>query len=82
MTRESSRPSYFQIIMEQVLCGLEYCKDNFIDDILVFSPDLESHRQYLKQVFRLLREYKLTLRVRKCVIGKQYVTYLGHTFSD
>ena len=75
-------PSYFQRIMDQVLCGLEYLKRQFIDYILVFSPVLELHRQDLKQVFRRLREYKLTLRGIKCVIGKQSVTYLGHTFSD
>ena len=38
-------PSNFRKIMDQVLCGLEYCKDISIDDIPIFSPDLESHRQ-------------------------------------
>ena len=74
-------PSFFQRIMDQVLGGLEYCKENFIDDILVFSKDMESHRRALCEVFQRLRKYNLTLRGRKCEVGKHSINYLGHTFS-
>ena len=40
-------PSAFQRTMDQVLQGLEYCSDNFIDDILIFSKDIQSHRAAL-----------------------------------
>ena len=64
-----------------MLRGFEDCKDNFIDDNLVFSRDLESHRTALRNIFQRLCEVNFTLRGRKCEIGKQYITYLGHTFS-
>ena len=78
----TSGPSFFQRVMDQILKGLGYCKDNFIDDILVFSPDIESHRTALRDVFLRLRKSNLTLRGKKCEIGKPSVTYLDHTFSS
>ena len=78
----TSGPSFFQRVMDQILKGLGNCKDNFIDDILVFSPDMESHRTALRDEFLRLRKSNLTLRGKKCEIGKSSVTYLGHTFSS
>ena len=71
-------PSFFQRIIDQVLSGLDDCKENFIDDILIFPPDMESHRKHLCEVFQRLRKRNLTLRGLKCEIGKQSI---GHTFS-
>ena len=74
-------PSAFQRIMDEVLRGIEKNNDNFIDDILVFSPDIGTHKAALRAVFDRLRKYNLTLRGRKCDVGKDKVIYLGHTFS-
>ena len=73
-------PSSFQRTMDEVLRDLEKHKDNFIDDILVFSPDKASHLNALREIFDRLRKYNLTLRGKKCEIGRSKVT-LGHTFS-
>ena len=75
-------PSSFQRIMDEVLRRLEKHKDNFIDDILVFSSDNVSHLNALRKVFDRLRKYHLTLRGRNCEIGRSKVTYLSHTFSN
>ena len=74
-------PSAFQRTMNKVLRGLEKFKDNFIDDILVYSPDKESHKRALRMIFDRLRQSNLRLRGKKCEIGRSKVTYLGHTFS-
>ena len=74
-------PSAFQRTMDKVLLGLEKFKDNFIDDILVYSPNKESHKTTLRMVFDRLRQFNLKLRGKKCEIGRGKVTYLGHTFS-
>ena len=76
----TGRPSAFQRGMDKVLRGLEKFKDNFIDDILVYSPDKESHKTALRMVFDRLRQFNLKLRGEKCEIGRGKVTYLGHTF--
>ena len=73
-------PSICQRIMDQVLRGMD-CIDNFIDDILIFSPDEHSHRIALQEVFKRLRKHNFTLRGKKCEVGKRSITYLGHTFS-
>ena len=73
-------PSSFQRLMETVLRGMDTAKV-FIDDILVFSPDIESHVNHLKEVFQRLRESKLTLRGSKCCLAKSSVRYLGYVFS-
>ena len=75
-------PSACQRIMDQVMHGLEQNTDNFIDDILLFSPDAFSHRKILREVFQRLRMKNLTLRGKKCEIGKKRINYLGHTFSN
>ena len=51
-------PSAFQRIMDEVLRGIEKNIDSFIDDILVFSPDLGTHKAALRAVFDKLRKYK------------------------
>lgn len=53
----------------------------FIDDILVYSPDWSTHMEHLKLVFAALREHKFYLKQKKCVFGKQELTYLGHIIS-
>ena len=70
-------PSAFQRTMDQVLRGLEYCTNNFIDYILIFSEDISSHRASLHEVFRRLSFSNMTLRGKKCLM----VNYLGHMFS-
>ena len=53
-----------------------------MDDILIYSPDVETHKDHLHQVFLRLQRVGLTLHRRKCCISvpKLYY-YLGHIFS-
>ena len=48
--------------MDHVLVGFGGFSDNFIDDILVFSKDVASHRAALKAIFTRLNSHRLTLR--------------------
>ena len=73
-------PSACQRIMDQVMHGLEQNTHNFIDDILLFSPDAFSHRKILRELFQILKMKNLTRRGKKCDIGKKRINYLGHTF--
>ena len=60
--------------------GLPFAS-KYLDDILVYSPTVESHKDHLHQVLLCLWEAGLTLRGRKCCIGVPKVCYLGHIFS-
>jgi len=48
---------------------------------LVYSPNVECHKDHLRQVFCRLQEAGLMLRGKKCSIGVPKVSYLGHIFS-
>ncbi len=47
-------PSSFQRLMDSVLRGLFFVT-NYVDDILVHSPDDETHSSHLQEVFNRLR---------------------------
>ena len=46
-------PAYFQRLMNEVLSGLTFAF-GYLDDILVFSPDMESHLEHLRILFERL----------------------------
>ena len=73
-------PASFQRLMDKILRGLPFAS-TYIDDILVFSSDPITHKEHLNQVFACLQEAGLTLRGKKCHIGLNQVSYLGHVFS-
>ena len=72
-------PATFQRLMQKILTG--FC-NVYIDDILIFSRDLEEHQQHLRKVFRRLEEYGLKLHPQKCQLALPEVEYLGHVVSS
>ena len=53
----------------------------WIDDILVFSPDFETHMKVLEEVFATLRKYGLVASKRKLKCCMRSVRYLGFIFG-
>ena len=45
--------AYFQRLVNEVLSGLTFAF-GYLDDILVFSPDMESHLEHLRLLFERL----------------------------
>ena len=66
--------------MNEVLRGLPFAF-GYLDDILVFSPDMETHLKHVRQPFDRLREADLKLKESKCNFFKAHVQYLGHLIS-
>ena len=54
----------------------------YIDDILVYSKNMEEHAQHLEQVLQRLRDHKLYAKESKCEFAKDHVEFLGHVISD
>ena len=52
-----------------------------LDDILVYSPDMETHLEHLRSLFVKLREADLKLKEVKCNFLKKHTQYLGHIIS-
>ena len=76
-------PSVFQRLMDLVLCGLTYetCLV-YLDDIIVFSRDFDSHLERLQEIFSRLRAANLKLHVKKCSLFQRRVDFLGHVLME
>ena len=54
----------------------------FFDDILIYSKDINQHASHLGQVFQLLRQHTLFVKLSKCNFAEDSVEYLGHIISS
>lgn len=54
----------------------------FVDDILVYSPDMESHVKHLTSTLNLLRDNTLFAKRTKCSFVQSKVEYLGHIIIE
>lgn len=78
----TNAPATFQCIMNEVSAPfLRKFVMVFLDDILVYSPTLESHLAHLKLVLEKLREHKLYMKLSKCSSAQTRLEYLGHFIS-
>ena len=76
-------PISFQKLMSDVFRGMTYKSVIiYMDDVVCFSRDVDSHIQDLDKVFSRLRSANLKAKPAKCVFGTNQVTYLGHILSS
>jgi hypothetical protein len=78
----TNAPSMFMCLMNSVLNNY---LDKFIlmcvDDILVYSKNLEEHGEHLRMVLYVLREHQLYAKFNKCDFFKKEIQYLDHVIS-
>ena len=77
----SQAPAYFQRLINKVIKGLPFAF-GYLDDVLIHSPDIETHLQQMRIFFQRLREADLKLKDSKCNYFKTHVQYLGHLVSE
>lgn len=53
----------------------------YLDDLLVFSKNLEEHLEHLDFVFTTISKHGLKLKPSKCHLFREEVPYLGHVIS-
>ena len=68
--------AYFQRLVDEVLRGLPFAF-GYLDDILIFSPNIETRLEHIEILFQRLREANLKLKESKCNFLKKHVQYLG-----
>ena len=78
----ASAPATFQRWMEDSLQGLETNVLIYLDDVLIFSPSQEQHRQDVLVVLQRLQEKKMRVKWEKCEFEKEQVLFLGHQIKD
>lgn len=79
----TNAPATFQSYIHQALRGLldDFCIA-YLDDILIFSKDRESHTKHLEQVLERLRDAELYAKPSKCSFYKDQVEFLGFVISE
>ena len=73
-------PAYFQRLINKVLAGLDFAF-GYLDNILIYIPDVPTHLIHMRQLFQRLREADLKLSREKCNFFKSHIQYLGHLIS-
>lgn len=75
-------PAVFQALVNDVLRDmLNLFVFVYLDDILIFSPNLQVHVQHVRQVLQRLLENRLFLKAQKCSFHALSVTFLGSVIS-
>jgi hypothetical protein len=55
---------------------------NFVDDLVVYSPSVESHYQHVREILGRLQQGGFTLNPDKVVFGATEIKYLGYQISE
>jgi hypothetical protein len=76
-------PATFQTMMNETLRGLlGECVLVYLDDILVFSDNLDKHLEDLEQVLQRLRSQKLYAKPKKCIFATKELEFCGHIIGN
>ncbi|GBN00037.1 Retrovirus-related Pol polyprotein from transposon opus [Araneus ventricosus] len=70
----------FQRYIDSVIRDLDFCYA-YLDDILVASPDEDSHKRDLESLFQCLSKNGIVINPDKCVYGQTQLSYLGFHMS-
>lgn len=74
----TNAPAVFQTFVDDVL--REYLNKFFfvyLDDILIFSPDMDTHKSHVTQVLQQLLNHHLYVKAEKYECHKTRVSFLG-----
>ncbi|XP_042038388.1 uncharacterized protein LOC121784292 [Salvia splendens] len=75
----TNAPSTFQAAMNDIFRPLlRQSVIVFFDDILIYSPTLESHTEHLQEVLSILASHSFFVKLSKCTFCCSTVDYLGH----
>lgn len=79
----ANAPSVFQRMMNAIFHDfLDDFMVVYLDDILIFSDNVEQHNQHLRKVLQRLRENNLIAKGEKCEFFKDSIEFLGYVISN
>ncbi|CDJ49142.1 hypothetical protein EBH_0024340 [Eimeria brunetti] len=73
-TFQASMNAYLQPVLGQGVTA-------YLDDVLMYSPDLLCHATLLRQVLSIFLQHQFYPKFCKCTFAKRELTYLGDTVS-
>lgn len=75
-------PNFFSKVISISMSGLNFEKCFvYLDDLIVFGRNLDSHNKNLIDVFERLRKVNFKLSPEKCQFMKKEILYLGHVVT-
>ena len=78
----TNAPAQFMNMMNDLLGeGLDLFVLVFLDDILIYSANLEEHTEHLRRVLALMRKYRLYAKASKCDFVTTTIEFLGQKVS-
>jgi len=78
----TNAPAAFQQFVNTIFADmLDVCIIVYLDDILIYSEDMESHQQHVWEVLHRLRLHGLFAKPEKCEFHSDSVEYLGYRLS-
>ena len=75
-------PSLFQKGMIKMFEPILHHTLVYIDDVLLFSKDHDSHQQLLSHFLEIVETHGIMLSDKKSILGQNIVTFLGMTLKD
>ena len=54
----------------------------YLDDVIVYSDDFDSHVDHLRKEFQILKENSTKVKVKKCKLFQKQINYLGRTITE
>lgn len=79
----TNAPAIFQKMMNTIFSDiLDIFVIVYLDDILVFSSNIEDHRDHVSIVLSRLRKHNLFAKLSKCSFEQDHVEFLGHSVSS
>lgn len=80
----TNSPATFQTLMNSIFADLiaRGVVAVYLDDILIFTEDLDEHRRLVREVLQRLEQHDLYLRPEKCEFERTSVEYLGMVISQ
>jgi hypothetical protein len=78
----TNAPASFQRWMNEVLSDyLDIFCIAYLDDILIYSDDIETHRKHVKTILKRVEEVGLTLKASKCEFHTDRTEYLSYIIA-
>lgn len=75
--------SILSAYLNKVLDGLKYkTVINFVDDLIIYSKDYDSHIRDLTEVVQRLSDHNLTVNPEKAKFVCKEISFLGHLISE
>lgn len=71
----------FQRLMHEVCKDLDFIFV-YLDDITIASDNVDQHEQHLRILFQRLKDYGLSINIKKCELEQGSIVFLRHKISQ